>query len=63
MMGHSLTNELDLNDIVRELLPLIDAKGGGSPSIVQGTGNNSAGIVDFIDQLKQKLERIRISNE
>jgi len=63
MLGHSLASKLNLNDIIDDLLPLIEAKGGGSPSLFQGAGNKSAGISQFIDQLKQKLERIRINDE
>lgn len=63
MIGHSLTSKLNLNDLIGDLLPLLEAKGGGSPSLVQGIGNNPAGISHFIDQLKQKLERITISDE
>jgi hypothetical protein len=56
-------SQLNLNGIIDDLLPLIDAKGGGSPSLVQGTGNKSAGIASFIDRLKQKLERILNNDE
>jgi alanyl-tRNA synthetase len=63
MIGHSLVSKLNLNDLICDLLPLLQAKGGGSPSLVQGVGNSQAGISQFIDQLKQKLERITISDE
>ena len=63
MLGHSLVSKLNLHDLINDLLPLIDAKGGGSPSLVQGAGKKSAGIANFIDQLKHKLERIKISDE
>jgi len=63
MISHSLSQPLNLVQVIQELLPVIDAKGGGSPGLVQGVGKNPAAIPTFIEQFKQKLERIETSNE
>ncbi|UCF62828.1 MAG: hypothetical protein JSW33_09595 [bacterium] len=63
MVSHSLGQELNLALWIKDLLPLIDAKGGGSPLLVQGVGQNPEGIQKFIENVIQKLERIESSDE
>jgi alanyl-tRNA synthetase len=63
MIGHSLPIRLNLKDLIEDLLPIMDAQGGGNPTLVQGSGNKPAEISNFIDHLIQKLERIKNSDE
>ena len=63
VISHSLGQGLNLAQWIQDLLPLINAKGGGSPVLVQGVGQNPAGIQTFIKNIIQKLERIESSDE
>ena len=44
---------LDLRPVFQKVLPLIDGRGGGSASFVQGGGTNSAGVAGALDQAKE----------
>ncbi len=57
IIAHSLSNGFDLKTIVTPLMDLIDAKGGGSSSLMQGGGKNLEGISRFLCELKQKVEQ------
>ncbi|MHB8928115.1 MAG: alanyl-tRNA editing protein [Bacillota bacterium] len=39
---------LDLRPIIKELLPVIQGRGGGSPAVVQGGGPDVAGLGEFL---------------
>jgi alanyl-tRNA synthetase len=57
MIGHSIQEGFDLMELIREDLPLIDARGGGKGQLLQGGGRNVDGIEDFLLKIRQKLER------
>jgi alanyl-tRNA synthetase len=57
MIGQSLKNPIDLKELINEILPLIDAKGGGNQELIQGGGKNIQGIEEFLKNLRIKLER------
>ncbi len=57
VVGHSLGERFDLTSFVRPLLSAMDARGGGRGNMVQGGGNNPAGIPEFFKQLQEKIER------
>jgi alanyl-tRNA synthetase len=57
MMGQSLEDPVELKVLLSDLLPIIDAKGGGSSELVQGGGKNTRGIDDFTNKVRIKLER------
>ena len=52
---------VQLNDIRDELLPVIDAKGGGKPPIWQGIGANPDGADEFLATFRRTLSGDRIS--
>ena len=57
MAGHSVSREFDVMELIREYLPLMDARGGGKGQLVQGGGRNINGIADFLANVRHKLER------
>ena len=50
-----LTKRFRAGDLVRELAPLIDGKGGGKPEMAQGGGANAQGFPALFQTLKEKL--------
>jgi alanyl-tRNA synthetase len=49
-LAFATTNpDLDLRPILKQILPLIEGRGGGSASFVQGGGTNSAGITEALE--------------
>ncbi len=57
MIGHSIPGKFDISQFVKPLLPLIDARGGGSSTFMQGGGRNCGGIDEFVKQFNLKLAR------
>ncbi|WP_202406317.1 DHHA1 domain-containing protein [Pontibacillus yanchengensis] len=49
--GEDLT--ADMNKIAKEVMPLIEGKGGGKPNFVQGGGNKSLEAGEFAEKLKE----------
>jgi len=47
--------DLDLRPILKQILPLIEGRGGGSASFVQGGGTNSAGISAALETAAELL--------
>ncbi|MBL0386315.1 alanyl-tRNA editing protein [Tumebacillus sp. ITR2] len=47
---------LNMNNMLKSVLPMIDGKGGGSPSLAQGGGVSKLAPVDLLDDVLQKLE-------
>jgi alanyl-tRNA synthetase len=52
-----LTNVYDANAILRELLPLVNGKGGGKKDLAQGGGDNVDGVSELLAQFPAVLER------
>jgi alanyl-tRNA synthetase len=50
-----LTSRFKAGDLMRELAPLIDGKGGGKPELAQGGGANAQGFPKLFNALKTKL--------
>jgi alanyl-tRNA synthetase len=46
---------LNLAELTSDLLPLIQARGGGSPRRIQGGGNQPEGIEAFLQRFKEKI--------
>jgi alanyl-tRNA synthetase len=63
MIGHSLKGELNLNPLVKPLLPLISGRGGGQSELIQGGGSNQKGILEFIKEFEKKIEKELKKNE
>ena len=63
MIGHSLKGELNLNPLVKPLLPLISGRGGGQSELIQGGGSNQKGIQEFIKEFEKKIEKELKKNE
>ncbi|MBN2411873.1 hypothetical protein JXQ31_09275 [candidate division KSB1 bacterium] len=47
--------KLDLRPVFQQVLPLIDGRGGGSVSFVQGGGTNSAGVPEALEKARGLL--------
>ncbi len=52
-----LTNVYDANAILRELLPLVNGKGGGKKDLAQGGGDSVEGLSELLAQFPAVLER------
>jgi alanyl-tRNA synthetase len=63
IVAHSLSQKLNLANIIQPLYPIIDAKGGGKPDYIQGGGNKPSSIHEFLNQLKERLEKEIVTNE
>lgn len=48
--------DLDLRPLLKQILPLIEGRGGGSAAFVQGGGTNSAAIAGALDQALALLQ-------
>ncbi len=55
--GDTVSRPFNLRRLINPLLPIIDARGGGSDHLMQGGGKNSAGIAEFLHQFKLRLEK------
>lgn len=51
----SVDVRLDVGQIIREALPLIDGRGGGSPVAAQGGGSRQEGLEGALDRAMQKV--------
>lgn len=51
----SVNVRLDLGSVIREALPLIDGRGGGSPVAAQGGGSRQEGLEGALDLAMQKV--------
>lgn len=47
---------LDMNNMLKSVLPLINGRGGGSPSLAQGGGVTEISADDLLDHVLQRLE-------
>ena len=47
--------KLDLRPVFQQVLPLIDGRGGGSASFVQGGGTNPEGVISALEKAKGLL--------
>ncbi|MEC9465695.1 MAG: alanine--tRNA ligase [Myxococcota bacterium] len=54
-VSKDLTSEFRAGDLMRELAPHIDGKGGGKPELAQGGGTNPDGFAALFDALKARL--------
>jgi alanyl-tRNA synthetase len=44
------TSTWNANDLIRQLVPLIDGRGGGKPDFAQAGGKNPAGIPALLEK-------------
>lgn len=56
VFGRGAAVGLDMNNVLKSVLPLIDGKGGGSPSLAQGGGITNLAAHEVLDDALQKLE-------
>jgi len=56
-IAHTLSTDINLSDIVAPLLSIIEGKGGGTNKLMQGGGNKSTGISEFIKKLEMILKK------
>ena len=55
-VSKDLTDRYKAGNLMRELAPIIDGKGGGKPELAQGGGANAAGLPELFLALKEKLK-------
>ena len=51
-----LQKDLSQGDLIKELAPFIDGRGGGKPDMAQAGGTNLSGISKIVEQASQKVE-------
>lgn len=51
----SKSSEVKAGNLVKELAPLIDGRGGGKPDMAMAGGSNAAGIGVLLDKVSEKL--------
>ncbi|MCL2112916.1 MAG: alanine--tRNA ligase [Streptococcaceae bacterium] len=51
----SKSSEVKAGNLVKELAPLIDGRGGGKPDMAMAGGSNTAGIGVLLDRVSEKL--------
>jgi alanyl-tRNA synthetase len=62
VLHRSLDLRLDMGAIIRQILPLIDGKGGGSPVQAQGAGSKPDGLEQALDHaVKRIAEALHVS--
>lgn len=55
VLYRSVDLRLDMGAIIRQVLPLIEGKGGGSPIQAQGAGSKPEGLENALDQALHKI--------
>jgi alanyl-tRNA synthetase len=55
VLYRSVDVRIDLGTIIRQVLPLIEGKGGGSPIQAQGAGSRPEGLEQALDQAILKI--------
>lgn len=55
VLYRSVDLRLDMGTVIRQVLPLIDGKGGGSPVQAQGAGSRPEGLEQALDMALQKI--------
>ncbi len=57
-VSRDLTDKIHAGNLVKELAPIIDAKGGGSPNVAQCGGGNPAGWDKLKSRLSEKITSV-----
>ena len=48
--------QLDMNNLLKDSIKLVDGKGGGSKVLAQGGGKNNGNLDSLFDYVKMKLK-------
>ena len=51
----SLTGEFKAGDLLKELAPIVDGRGGGKPEMARGAGTDSSRLGDLLDAARERL--------
>jgi len=57
-VGPKVNKKIRANDLLKELAPLIDGRGGGKPDMAQAGGTNPAGLKKAFDQAHKYVSEI-----
>lgn len=55
-LGSQAPKTLNANELLKEISPAIDGRGGGKPDLAQAGGNNAAGLPDALTRAKSWVE-------
>ncbi|MFG6150255.1 DHHA1 domain-containing protein [Halobacillus sp. B23F22_1] len=55
VLAHGDSIDQNMNEIVKQILPLIEGKGGGKPDFVQGGGKKTIDGEAFAEEVKNFL--------
>ena len=58
----SKTKDLHAGNLVKELAPIVDGRGGGKPDMAMAGGSNQAKIQELLDEVAGKLESMKRSH-
>lgn len=50
--------EVDMNKLLQEVLPLVDGRGGGRPTLAQGGGSKQEGVAEALTQAERRLRQV-----
>ena len=51
----SKTKDIHSGNLIKELAPIVDGRGGGKPDMAMAGGSNQAKIQDLLDTVAEKL--------
>jgi alanyl-tRNA synthetase len=52
----SLTDKFKAGDLLKELAPIVDGRGGGKPEMARGAGSNSARLGEMLEAARERLK-------
>ena len=56
-LGPNAPKSINAKDMINELSPLIDGKGGGKPELAQAGGSKPAGLNKAIESARKVIEK------
>jgi alanyl-tRNA synthetase len=60
-VGPSAPKSMNANELLKNIAPLIDGRGGGKPDLAQAGGTKSSGLPEALNQAKAWVEKVLAS--